>query len=251
MGLQWTWLPCQSHVNCAHYLFSSWEMLLMSLLLMLPSSLSPPQMLVISCLYLPLLATASFFSAHDGNIRNISTGKNSPIMCSRATLCHTLWCYGLRFLPALVSTTTAHLLSVLHLQTLCIDQVNCSVFLKDKLSFLIDTNMTFVTFSVVLASLSYVSRTDHLWQYKLWRSWHIMVTSLVVVMVQVFYFMVRMVPDNLDTLPVWAWVIHLGSIPVVLVVNELVKRQEIKLSVRFQKRARLDFNTKLGINSPF
>eukprot|EP00090_Calanus_glacialis_P019255 TRINITY_DN29614_c0_g1_i1.p1 TRINITY_DN29614_c0_g1~~TRINITY_DN29614_c0_g1_i1.p1 ORF type:complete len:772 (+),score=223.53 TRINITY_DN29614_c0_g1_i1:108-2318(+) len=224
---------------------------LMSLLLMLPSSLSPPQMLVISCLYLPLLATASFFSAHDGNIRNISTGKNSPIMCSRATLCHTLWCYGLRFLPALVSTTTAHLLSVLHLQTLCIDQVNCSVFLKDKLSFLIDTNMTFVTFSVVLASLSYVSRTDHLWQYKLWRSWHIMVTSLVVVMVQVFYFMVRMFPDNLDTLPVWAWVIHLGSIPVVLVVNELVKRQEIKLSVRFQKRARLDFNTKLGINSPF
>ena len=121
----------------------------------------------------------------------------------------------------------------------------------DKLSFLTDTNMTFVTISVVLASLSYVSRTDHFWQYKLWRSWHIMVASLVVVTVQVLYFMVRLLPEHLHTLPVWAWAVHLGSIPVVLVVNELVKRHEIKLNVRFQKRARLDFNTKLGINSPF
>merc|ERR1711892_425051 len=172
---------------------------LMSLLVLLPSSLSPPQMLVLSSLYLPLLATASFFSAHDSNIRNISTGKNSPIMFNRTTLCHTLWCYGLRFLPALVSTTTAHLLSILHLQTLCTDQVDCSAFLVDKLSFLTDTNMTFVTISVVLASLSYVSRTDYLWQYKLWRSWHIMVASLVVVTVQVLYLMVRLLPDHLHT----------------------------------------------------
>jgi len=111
--------------------------------------------------------------------------------------------------------------------------------------------MTFVTISVILTSLSYVSRTDHIWQYKFLRSWHTMVTSLVVVVVQMIYFIVQLVPTHLHTLPVWAWVIHLGSIPVVLVVNELVKRYEIKLNVRFQKRARLDFNTKLGINSPF
>jgi len=224
---------------------------LVSLLIMLPSPLSPPQMLVLSSLYLPLLATASFFSAHDTNIRNISTGKNSPIMFTRATLCHTLWCYGLRFLPALVSTSLAHLLSILHLQTLCTDQVDCSNFLATKLSFLTDTNMTFVTISVVLASLSYVSRTDHMWQYKPRRSWHILITSLVVVVVQLLYFTIRLMPDHVDTLPVWAWMVHLGFIPVVVVVNELVKRHEIKLNVRFQKRARLDFNTKLGINSPF
>ena len=162
-----------------------------------------------------------------------------------------MWCYGLRFLPALVSTTTAHLLTILHLQTLCTDQANCSSFLTNKLSFLTDANMTFVTISLVITSLSYVSRTDHLWQYKVWRSWHIMAASLVVVLVQLFYFLARMIPMHLHTLPLWAWVMHLGSIPLVLVVNELVKRHEIKLNIRFQKRARLDFNTKLGINSPF
>jgi len=224
---------------------------LVALLLMLPSPLSPPQMLVLSSLYLPILGTASFFSAHDINIRNISTGKNSPIRVNRATLCHTIWCYGLRFLPALVSTTLAHLLSILHLQAQCTDQANCSTLLTTKLSFLTDINMTFITVSIVLASLSYVSRTDHLWQYKPRRSWHILTTSLIVVLVQLLYFTTRIVPDHLDTVPVWAWVVHLGFIPVVVVVNELVKRQEIKLNVRFQKRARLDFNTKLGINSPF
>jgi hypothetical protein len=34
-------------------------------------------------------------------------------------------------------------------------------------------------------------------------------------------------------------------------MNEMIKRQEIKVNVRFQKRARLEFGTKLGINSPF
>ena len=48
---------------------------------------------------------------------------------------------------------------------------------------------------------------------------------------------------------VWSvWIIGLFS---VLAVNEAVKRQEIKIEVRYQKRQRLEFGTKLGINSPF
>lgn len=34
-------------------------------------------------------------------------------------------------------------------------------------------------------------------------------------------------------------------------LNTLVKRKEIKANNRQQRRARLDFNTKLGMNSPF
>lgn len=38
---------------------------------------------------------------------------------------------------------------------------------------------------------------------------------------------------------------------VVFVVCEFIKLQEIEKNVRYQKRARLDFDTKLGMNSPF
>lgn len=44
---------------------------------------------------------------------------------------------------------------------------------------------------------------------------------------------------------------YLISLPLVFAINELVKWQEIKLNVRYQKRARLEFGTKLGMNSPF
>ena len=37
----------------------------------------------------------------------------------------------------------------------------------------------------------------------------------------------------------------------VLLLNECVKRQAIKVEVRYQKRERLEFGTKLGMNSPF
>ncbi|KAK9754704.1 hypothetical protein QE152_g1175 [Popillia japonica] len=38
---------------------------------------------------------------------------------------------------------------------------------------------------------------------------------------------------------------------ITLIVNELVKSEEIKVNLRYQRRARLDFGTKLGMNSPF
>ena len=54
-----------------------------------------------------------------------------------------------------------------------------------------------------------------------------------------------------SVVPLASWILLTSGIPVQLLINELIKRHEIKVNVRFQKRARLDFNTKLGINSPF
>lgn len=38
---------------------------------------------------------------------------------------------------------------------------------------------------------------------------------------------------------------------ILIPLNTLVKRKEIRANNRQQRRARLDFNTKLGMNSPF
>jgi len=47
-----------------------------------------------------------------------------------------------------------------------------------------------------------------------------------------------------------AWLGFLWPLPLVA-LNELVKHYEIKMNVRHQKRERLEFGTKLGMNSPF
>ncbi len=58
-------------------------------------------------------------------------------------------------------------------------------------------------------------------------------------------------PDCRSPAPASAWLLWSLGLLLVLAVNEVVKRQEIKVEVRYQKRERLEFGTKLGINSPF
>jgi hypothetical protein len=57
--------------------------------------------------------------------------------------------------------------------------------------------------------------------------------------------------DWLKNPPLHVWLIWSLGLPTVLALNEVIKRQEIKVEVRYQKRQRLEFQTKLGINSPF
>ena len=42
-----------------------------------------------------------------------------------------------------------------------------------------------------------------------------------------------------------------AGVLLVILLNELVVKQEIKVEFRYQRRERLEFGTKLGINSPF
>ena len=216
------------------------------------SPLSPPQMLVITSVYIPLLATASFFSAHDSNISNISTGKNKNTFLNRSTLWQSVWCYGMRFSMAFIAVFLSHLFSLLHLKSQCQPDTQCFDTIQEKLSFVTDANMTFLTFYLVCISFSFVSRTDHLWKYRLKRSWHIGLVALLIVVLQSLYFLLKCLEVNVEEcLPLWSWIMLGGCIPVQVLVNELIRRHEIKVNVRFQRRARLDFNTKLGINSPF
>ena len=235
--------------SCCMFLSS---LVLCCLLILLPSPLSPPQMLVITLFYIPLLSTASFFSAYDSNISNISTGKNKNVFFSKSTFWHSVWCYGMRFQIAFIAVFLSHILSMLHLNSSCLDESQCFKKIAANFSFVTDTNMTFLTFYLVCISFSFVSRTDHLWQYRIKRSWHIAVVASLILVMQSGYFLLKCLHINvLDSVPLLSWVILGTCIPIQLFVNELVKRHEIKVNVRFQKRARLDFNTKLGINSPF
>ena len=235
------------------------------ILLLLPSPLTPGQVLLLTTLTIPALTTATFFSAYDNNISSMSTGKNRNIFFNKDTVWHSVWCYGLRFIIPLLAVSLSHLLSILSLKhhqisdedpdeddDICPDPDQlCYDGVKESLSIISDLNMTFITIYLTLTAVSFVSRTDHIWRYKPKRSWHIFAVSFLILSMQVIYFIVVSHNSGIHSVPFWSWLIHSVCCPLQIISNELVKRHEIKVNVRFQKRARLDFNTKLGINSPF
>ena len=114
-----------------------------------------------------------------------------------------------------------------------------------------DVNSTFITFYLILISLTFVSRTDQLWKLKPRKSWQILVTGLCISVLQIIYLTVNLVLYGAKYISVFTWSLYTFSLFLTIILNEFIKRHEIKVNLRFQKRARLDFGTKLGINSPF
>uniref|UniRef100_A0A672N4M6 Transmembrane protein 94 n=1 Tax=Sinocyclocheilus grahami TaxID=75366 RepID=A0A672N4M6_SINGR len=56
---------------------------------------------------------------------------------------------------------------------------------------------------------------------------------------------------TLHHIPLLVWLLVSLSIVLVVLINEAVKLHEIRVRVRYQKRQKLQFETKLGMNSPF
>lgn len=258
-------------ISCRHYAWSIQQTLqfwvsvsiflsvvvMLSVAICLPSPISPSQMLLIITVYLPALATANVMSARDGNMRSISTGKNCKVEASWAMVRYVSWCYGLRFLPALAAITLANFLCVFHYSDVVVkgvksdNETNVTDGIEEGRSVedIQCINMTFLTVYIALSALTFVSRTSQLWQLKLRRSWQMLLVCGLLVGVQCIY--LAACPGVGALVPIAGWLVYVGAIPLIVVLNEIVKRQEIKVNIRFQKRARLEFGTKLGINSPF
>jgi hypothetical protein len=59
------------------------------------------------------------------------------------------------------------------------------------------------------------------------------------------------VKETISKVPVLAYVMLLAVCPIVtILVQEMVKTLDAKAFERFQKRSKLEFNTKLGMHSP-
>ena len=79
-----------------------------------------------------------------------------------------------------------------------------------------------------------------------------------VLLLQVVFFAISLVtvesPDShlrLSLVPVWVWPIGVAWAFVLVVIQEVIKLRERKLMLHTQKHLRLEFETKLGMNSPF
>ncbi|CAH2037908.1 unnamed protein product, partial [Iphiclides podalirius] len=122
--------------------------------------------------------------------------------------------------------------------------------------------LALLTLHLVVISLSFVQRQCSIWQGSFWTN-KVWLATVVILLALQGSFSAALLSGVYGTCSRWGvcslryevrWPLALGyalSLLAVFAINELIKWQEIKADVRNQRRARLDFGTKLGMNSPF
>ncbi|XP_050346220.1 transmembrane protein 94 isoform X2 [Nymphalis io] len=122
--------------------------------------------------------------------------------------------------------------------------------------------LALITLHLIVISLSFIHRHSSIWQGRFWTNWVWCVTVAFILMVQSVYSAI-MLRGSYGACAAWAacalrlavraplLAAYAASLLLVFALNELIKWQELKVDARNQRRARLDFGTKLGMNSPF
>lgn len=203
-----------------------------SQLLNFPLFLTPGQILWLTIVVIPMLSMSMLGpKSPDKDIMNISTGKNQ-IVVDKNSIKYSLFFYGLKFTPALIILLLCHGFS-------------------KGLNYHMNLVMT-VTFLMAI-SLSFLFRQRHLWKRHPGHNPVYLWTVLGLVIGQALYTLTTSLVDSKPFVmpPDSCWILWVSGLPLAIAFNEAVKRYEIKGEVRYQKRQRLEFGTKLGINSPF
>ncbi|ELT96471.1 hypothetical protein CAPTEDRAFT_150937 [Capitella teleta] len=112
---------------------------------------------------------------------------------------------------------------------------------------------------IICISLCYLQRFTYLWQKSPLLNIPWCCTALFLLILQAIYFAIDVHVSNakhdtvvtLASVPMATWITAFLWLFILIPSQEVIKYMEIKAWVRHQKRARLDFGTKLGMNSPF
>uniref|UniRef100_A0A8C4ZWX8 Transmembrane protein 94 n=1 Tax=Gadus morhua TaxID=8049 RepID=A0A8C4ZWX8_GADMO len=217
----------------------------------LPPPINTTDILWLSCFSCPLLSVSLLGKPPDSSVMTVATGKNLDAI-PRKTQNYFLGCFLLKF----GLTVCAYLLGFgFTLQQFC--QLSAG---KGSGNMTEDSNSTDPDSLVV--SLSYVHRSQSLWRKSPFIPPHTstlylkcLPCSSFVVQATVDY---QLWCDRSSPLTFALWDIPLTALLLVslspllvVLVNEMVKLHEIRVRVRYQKRQKLQFETKLGMNSPF
>ncbi|XP_069056247.1 transmembrane protein 94 isoform X2 [Pleurodeles waltl] len=244
-------------------------------LIQLPPILSTTDILWLSCFCYPLLSVSLLGKPPDSSIMTVATGKNLTTI-PKKTQHYFLLCFLVKFSPTITSCLVCFWFS---LQQFCdisrnLNQTNCSSIMMH--SDAVDAPDWFGLFSnglllgqkmcaclivlhTVVISLSHVHRSKPLWRKSPFSNMWWCLTLPVVLVGQVvqttldltFWTSTQSLNFHLTDLPLVSWLLALLSLFSVVVINEMVKLHEIRVRVRYQKRQKLQFETKLGMNSPF
>ncbi|XP_068119528.1 endoplasmic reticulum magnesium-transporting P-type ATPase isoform X2 [Hyperolius riggenbachi] len=245
-------------------------------LLQLPPILSTTDILWLSCFCYPLLSFSLLGKPADPSIMSVATGKNLHSI-PRKTQHYFLLCFLLKFLPSALCCQACFWFS---LHSFCevsshSNTTNCSRIPVNSnadgapdwfgsLSGTLLVAQKFCTCLIVLhtvfISVSHVHRSKSLWKRSpfsnMWWSLTLPVLILAQGLQTVLDLLLWTNPDSpirfsFWDIPLLSWLLGSLSLILVLLINEIVKMHEIRVRVRYQKRQKLQFETKLGMNSPF
>ena len=121
-----------------------------------------------------------------------------------------------------------------------------------------DCTALFLTLYVVVSSLMYIHRFQPIWKCYKYTNWPFILAFIVVLLAQSIYFIISEliivgngVTWNTSDVPLYSWLIGIGWLPFQLILQELAKYHIKRKFVDTQRKLRLAFQTKLGMNSPF
>ncbi|XP_049273451.1 transmembrane protein 94 [Rhipicephalus sanguineus] len=245
-------------------------------LVALPPALSPAQLLWLLGALLPALALALVFgsSAHDNpRVMTTATGKSHPRV-NRQVVLFFICCYCAKFCPSVLVTLACFALALAHscqtsgftpcwpffshggsseeaTGTPAVSWVSGLALCQNVAAF-------FLVLYFVVISMSFVHRSKPAWKRNpaTNRCW--LATSLSVLLLQLAFCACNIwaratepLEVVLPLVPQYVWLTGFLWTLLLLPLNEVVKIHEIRANRRQQKRARLEFGTKLGMNSPF
>ncbi|XP_070339722.1 transmembrane protein 94 isoform X14 [Equus asinus] len=248
----------------------------LSCLVQLPPLLSTTDILWLSCFCYPLLSISLLGKPPHSSIMSMATGKNLQSI-PKKTQHYFLLCFLLKFSLTISSCLICFGFT---LQSFCDSSrarnlTNCSsimlpsradtapAWFDDFANGLLTAQKLAAALTVlhtVFISITHVHRTKPLWRKSPLTNLWWAVTVPVVLLGQVVQTAVDLqlwthrdsrIHFGLEDVPLLTWLLGCLSLVLVVVTNEIVKLHEIRVRVRYQKRQKLQFETKLGMNSPF
>ncbi|KAL7741242.1 hypothetical protein ACLKA6_015128 [Drosophila palustris] len=228
--------------------------------LSLPPLITPLLGIYLMCIPVPLIGISLAHIDLDPKIMSRATSKKQTEYDSSA-FAFVMWCYGCKFLVPVIAMLLAYWMfmtqsisvtestAITDLESAnyanfyqCLHIVRCCALFAVLLHF-------------ALVSITFVHRDHALWQRNPFRNHIWAFTCLGLLLLHGFICSLQMLLDESlqeYLLQLWLPILVLFSSSLLsLFISELAKFQENKVNTRYQRRARLDFGTKLGMNSPF
>ncbi|CAL1531562.1 unnamed protein product [Lymnaea stagnalis] len=245
-------------------------------LFLLPPVMAVQHVIWLVLVVVPALSLSLLGNPNEARTMGLATHKNINHV-NKQMIVEFFVQFCTRFLPSIIIAVISFAL-ILHSFCVNVSTVKCSLYdfrsnessnetyqrswsQKFQGGLVLAQNIFLLYFVIYLVaiSMSLVHWQDHLWQRLPFKNlvWSVTAGGLLVTQVIFCVADVYMrhclfgLPLSLSKVEPTVWVLGCVWPFITISLNELAKKREIKLAVRRQRRARLDFDTKLGMNSPF
>ncbi|XP_055605027.1 transmembrane protein 94 isoform X2 [Uranotaenia lowii] len=224
-------------------------------ILSLPPMVIPHHILYLMCFAVPLISLSLLRIEADPAIMKRATGKKTTSLDSRLVI-FVFWCYGIKFALVVLFMVVSYCSFLSHpIEIFSDDEEDVPEnFVKD-LSVARSFILLGIVIHFVIISSSFVHRDYSSFKKSPFSNLAWVSVTAGLLLFHTLTIVVHIVTDDYywqEMDRVWPIVLFLLFTAVVtFTLTEFFKWEEIKVNNRYYRRARLDFGTKLGMNSPF